>query len=239
MEVGEDLSAEALREVCGERPVRVFPALVSTGAEALAWARRGAPDGAVVVADYQAAPRGRAGREWESRPGEGLGFSLVLRGGHPVPDDGWLYAVGALGVAEVLGSDAAIEWPDEVWIEGRRVAMVDVHCEIGPSGSGWAVLNLLLEEAGPPRAGLLERTVAAIEARWKDGPDDVLKGYRHRCRTLGRDVEAMLLPPGPNAPRIAGRAVDVLPDGALAIETERGNRVGVRAGHLGALEDLP
>lgn len=236
MELGEDLSPDALHEVSGERPVRVFPALVSTEAVALAWARRGAPGGAVVVADYQAAPRGRAGREWESHPGAGLGFSIVLRPPVPIPDDGTLYVAGAVGIAEVLGQQAAIEWPDEVWVEGRRVTMVGVHCEIGPSGHGWAVLNVLLEEAEPPRARLLEQTASAIEARCNEGPEDVLEAYRPRCRTLGRDVEATLLPRGPNAPRIGGRADDVLSDGALVIETEKGNRVAVRAGHLGTLE---
>ncbi|MDQ4130536.1 MAG: hypothetical protein M3133_06040, partial [Actinomycetota bacterium] len=73
------------------RPVRTYPAILSTSADAFAWARAGAPEGALVVADYQAAPRGRAGLPWEVRPGEGLGFSLVLRPELPPEREGWLY----------------------------------------------------------------------------------------------------------------------------------------------------
>ena len=53
--------------------------LPSTNDRALAWARAGAPHGAMVTADAQSAGRGRLGRRWESPPGEGLYVSLVLR----------------------------------------------------------------------------------------------------------------------------------------------------------------
>lgn len=57
MELSTDLSAHALAEALPGRPVRSYPAMLSTEADALAWARAGADDGAVVVAGYQAAPR--------------------------------------------------------------------------------------------------------------------------------------------------------------------------------------
>ena len=61
MALGDDLSAEALAAVLPGRPIRAYPALLSTEADALAWARAGAPSGALVAAAYQAAPRCRAG----------------------------------------------------------------------------------------------------------------------------------------------------------------------------------
>ncbi|HWH34036.1 MAG TPA: hypothetical protein VNT56_01805 [Acidimicrobiales bacterium] len=56
----DDLSAGVLAAALPDRPLRSYPAPLSTEADALAWARAGAPVGAVVVADYQAAPRGRS-----------------------------------------------------------------------------------------------------------------------------------------------------------------------------------
>ena len=65
MGLDDDLAADALAADLPGRPLRSYPALLSTEADALAWARAGGPGGAVVVAGYQASPRGRAG----SRPG--------------------------------------------------------------------------------------------------------------------------------------------------------------------------
>ena len=79
MELAADLSEEALAEAMPGRPLRRYVALLSTESDALAWARSGAPEGAVVVAEHQSAPRGRAGWPWNVPPGRNLGFSLVLR----------------------------------------------------------------------------------------------------------------------------------------------------------------
>jgi hypothetical protein len=59
--------------------VRYFDSIGSTNNEALQWAEKGAPDGALVVADMQTAGRGRMDRRWVTIPGAALAFSLILR----------------------------------------------------------------------------------------------------------------------------------------------------------------
>lgn len=235
---GDDLSAAALAAELPGRPVRGYPALLSTEATASAWARAGAPEGALVVADYQASPRGRAGWPWQVRPGEGLGFSLVLRPQLPAEREGWLYTVATCGLADVLGADAAIAWPDEVRAgpDGGRLAGVGVHVQLGPAGTEWAVVTVLVDEAWPPRARQLAAVVAAIESRYMN-PDTVLEDHRARCSTMGRVVRARLVPLGPAGPQVSGRGVDVLADGALVLLTAKGNRVAVRPQNLGVLEE--
>lgn len=239
LDAPEDLSAAAVRDVLPNREIRTFPALLSTEAEALAWARAGAPEGAVVVADYQASPRGRAGLPWQVHAGEGLGFSLVLHPRLPVEREGWLYSSGISGLADVCGDDAVIVWPDEVRAgpDGPRVAALGVHAELGPEGTLWAVMTVLAEQARPPRGPLLAELVAAIERRYANPAEAVLADYLPRCATLGRTVRARLIPMGPSGPQVTGEAVECLADGALVIETAKGNRVAVRPQHLGALED--
>lgn len=234
---GGDLSAAALSGALPGRPVRSYPALLSTEADALAWARAGAPEGALVVADYQASPRGRAGLPWQVRQGEGLGFSLVLRPTLPAEREGWLYTVAVSGVADVAGSGARIVWPDEVRRGDQRVSGVGVQVELGPEGTRWAVLTVLFAAARPSRTGLLARLVDAIEGRYRSPAEAVLADYLPRCATLRRDVRARLIPMGPAGPQVSGQAVDCLADGALVIETEAGRRVAVRPQHLGLLED--
>lgn len=232
-----DLDADALSDVLPGRPLQSYPALLSTGAAALACARAGAPEGTVVVADYQASPRGRGGLPWEVHPGEGLGCSIVLRPDLSAEREGWLYSVAASGLADALGQ-GAIAWPDEVLLGGRRAGLVGVHAELGPAGVDWAVVSLLIPHAAPPRGPLLARVVDAIEARYRSPDGDVLADYRSRCDTLGRAVRARMVPLGPTGLEVEGTAVDCLADGALVLEGSGGRRVAVRPQHLGALDDI-
>jgi BirA family biotin operon repressor/biotin-[acetyl-CoA-carboxylase] ligase len=231
-----DLSAAELARALPDRPVRTYPALLSTEADALAWARSGARSGAVVVADYQASPRGRAGWPWTVEPGRDLAFSLVLRPHLPPDREGWLYTVAASALADVVGGSAAIDWPDEVQADGRSAAAVGVVTEMAADGLAWAVVNVLVRDSRPPRAQALAATVSAIEERARQAPDDVLADYLRRCATIGRSVRAKLVPMGPAGVVVAGRAADVVDDGALVVETGNGRRVAVRPQSLGVLE---
>ena len=235
MELMGDLSTAELEAALPGRPVRSYPALVSTDAEARAWARAGADEGAVVVAGYQASPRGRGGLEWTVGP-ESLAFSLVLRPRLPPEREGWLYVVAACAVADVVGGDARIRWPDEVWARGARAGAAGIHVELGPDGTEWATLTVLLCDAPPPRAPLLARAVAAIESRYREPTVPVLAGYLRRCDTVGQRVTARLIPLGPGGAKVTGNAVRVLADGALVLETDEGTRIAVRPQHLGILE---
>ncbi len=233
----DSLSPEALARALPGRPVRVYPALLSTEADAMAWARGGGPAGAVVVADYQASPRGRSGLAWEVRPGRDLAFSLILRPAWPPAREGWLYTVAVSGVADVFGEGATIEWPDEVRVDGRRAGAIGVQVELGPGRIEWAVVNVLLPDAPTPPAALLARVVEAIESRAAASAERVVADYLARCGTIGRTVRARLIPLGPGGPQVQGRAVASVVDGALILETATGRRIAVRPQNLGLLED--
>lgn len=232
MELSGDLDAEPLATLLPGRPLRAYPALLSTESDAQAWARAGAPAGAVVVAEYQASPRGRGGLEWHPVPGRSLAFSLLLRPALPASREGWLYAVSVSALADVGGGE--IVWPDRV----AEVGAVGVHAEVAATRVDWAVVSVLLECALPPRGPLLARTVAAIEARLAEPSARVLADYLRRCRTLGESVQARLVPMGPNGVRVTGIARTVLADGALVLEQEDGRRIAVRPQGLGVLEPL-
>lgn len=236
-EPAADLAPDALAAVLGDRPVQTYPTVLSTEPLAMAWARRGAPAGAVVVADYQASPRGRGGWPWRVSPGVGLGCSVVLRPDLPPEREGWLYVAAAAAVADVTDDPAArIDWPDTVrsgeQVSGRLGAFV----QLGPARTEWAVLTALLEAARPPRAALLARFAQRLEERVAGEPGAVLADYLPRCATLGGRWRARMIPLGPGGPVVSGTAVDVLADGALVLLTARGNRVAVRPQHLGLLE---
>lgn len=234
MALSDDLTPEALAEAMPGRAVRSYQALLSTDADAIAWARAGGPAGAVVAADIQASPRGRGGLPWAPRPGQDLCFSLLLRPGFTADEEGWLFVAAALAVRDVLGAEA-VEWPDRVESDGRHVADVTGHAGLGAAGVDWAVVSVLIHDAQPPRALLIARLAEAIE-RIQEPDVEVLGRYRERCRTLGREVVAHVIPTWPDGVRIAGTASSVLEDGALVIEQEDGRRIAVRPQHLARLE---
>jgi BirA family biotin operon repressor/biotin-[acetyl-CoA-carboxylase] ligase len=234
-----DLDQAQVAAELGDRPVQAYPALLSTEPLTMAWARQGAPAGAVVVADYQAAPRGRGGWPWTVRPGLGLGFTLLLRPELPPEREGWPYVPCLLGLHDVLGSQGSrLLWPDTV-VDGAGAALarLGVYVELGPDRTEWATATVLVEEAAPPRGPLLSALTQAIEVRIAQPPEQVLADYRPRCATLGRQHWARLIPLGPGGPSVTGEAVDVLSDGALVLLTARGHRVAVPPQNLGLLQD--
>lgn len=238
MEVNDDITPAAIAAALGDRPVRVYPALLSTEADAQSWARTGGPDGAVVTSTYQVSPRGRGGLPWQPDPDRDLVFSLLVRPDLTPEREGWLYAATAAGVCHWLGEGAGWRWPDEVQVGGEVVARLGVHAELGPSRVDWAVVTLLLHAPTGPRNAGLAATVAAIERAGARPAGEVLDELRPRCVTLGDRVRALLVPMGPAGPRVEGVASDLKADGALVVATPAGGRIAVRPQHLGMLEPL-
>jgi BirA family transcriptional regulator, biotin operon repressor / biotin---[acetyl-CoA-carboxylase] ligase len=106
----------------------------STNERAKQLAAAGAPHGTLVTADEQTAGRGRQGRAWTAPPRSAVLMSLVLR-----ELDERLPLTAAVALCEALPLEAAIKWPNDVWIEGRKVAGILVE---GRPQEGWAVLGV-------------------------------------------------------------------------------------------------
>jgi BirA family biotin operon repressor/biotin-[acetyl-CoA-carboxylase] ligase len=106
----------------------------STNERAKLLAADGAPHGTLVTADEQEAGRGRQGRLWTAPPGSAVLMSLVLR-----EFDEFLPLTAAVAVCEALPVDAGVKWPNDVWIDRRKVAGILVE---GRPQEGWAVLGI-------------------------------------------------------------------------------------------------
>lgn len=217
------------------RALRTYPALVSTGSAAFDWAESGAPDGAVLVAGYQLSPRGHGGRPWAVAQGRGLGFSLVIRPRLPAEREGWLYTVVTGALAEVCGAAATIVWPDEVRLDGAMAAAVAIRTRLGETGVEWAVVDVLVPEAEPPRGELLAAVLEAIEERCARPADTLVEDYERRCQTIGRQVRVRFI--AGTGPKVGGRAVATLDDGALLLELASGSRAPVRPQDVRGVED--
>jgi BirA family biotin operon repressor/biotin-[acetyl-CoA-carboxylase] ligase len=81
-----------------------------------------APHGAVALAEHQTEGRGRLGRVWLDKPGAGLTFSVLLLPPPPVAAWPQLTLVAANAVATAIGDEATIKEPNDVLVDGRKVA---------------------------------------------------------------------------------------------------------------------
>ncbi len=92
------------------------------------------PHGAVAITEHQTAGRGRLGRSWEDRPGRSVLCSVLLLppGGSPAAQ---LSLVAGLAVAKTVegcaGRAAQVKWPNDVLLDGTKVAGVLLETDGG------------------------------------------------------------------------------------------------------------
>jgi BirA family biotin operon repressor/biotin-[acetyl-CoA-carboxylase] ligase len=201
----------------------------------MAWARKGAPEGSLVVAEQQISARARPRRPWPSGGEKSVALTLIVRP-HIAPVlGGILHIAATAGVADAFGPNSEVEWPDEVYVGETVVGLVSVHIEQTVRGLEWALINVMLPEVAPPRAMGLARVVQAVERRYQQPVDELIEEWEPRCRTIGRSVVARLYPIGRDR-RVSGHAVGVGPTGALTIEDELGLERGIRPHELATWE---
>ena len=233
----------------------------STNADMLEAARRGAPEGTVLVAEAQTAGRGRLGRSWVTSPGAALTCSVLLRPAAVSPARrGWVPLLAGVAVASavraVAGVDARLKWPNDVLAGGGKLAgilaeqaggaiVVGIGINVGASEAelpATGATSLALQQAscadrGQLLAGLL-RQLEKWYVRWSaDGTGDpVASGLRREylrlSATVGRDVRVTL----PGGRMLAGTATDVDETGRLVLtvpgKAEAGQIAVVSAGEV-------
>ena len=207
----------------------------STNDRARALAAAGAPHGTLVTAAAQTSGRGRQGRTWSAPPGRALLMSVVLRDPRRL-----LPLAAALGIADAAGPRAQIKWPNDVLLDGRKVAGVLVE---GRPQEGWAIVGMgvnaaldlsalpeeLRDRAGTlglrprdlPRA--LARLLEALEARLAEPPAATLAALRERDALAGRQVRWE---------GGSGTAAGIAADGALLVRLDDGTEVSLAAGEV-------
>ena len=151
-----DLSAQSIEaEVSGRlgRHLTYLENTDSTNERALDLLATGAPEGSLVVANHQTSGRGRRGRSWESPPGSGLLFSVVLR---PSSSEALEILTTALGVGtaeaieQTAGVAAELKWPNDVTVTGRKLAGILVESRLTGGAIGGVVAGVGVNVTWPP-----------------------------------------------------------------------------------------
>lgn len=154
--------------------VEVLREIDSTNTELMRRARAGRSDPVLLVAERQTAGRGRRGRNWVSSAGDSLTFSLGLPLA-PAHWSGLSLAVG-VAVAEALGPGIGLKWPNDLWIDGRKLAgiLVETATVAGgpepadPVNARHTIVGVGINITRAPAVGSLDIAPAALREVWRE-----------------------------------------------------------------------
>lgn len=216
----------------------------STNADLAQAARAGAAEGTVHTTDLQTAGRGRLDRTWESPPGSGVIVSVLLRP-VSVPAGRWVWLPLLVGLAvdataHECGVDSALKWPNDVLVDGRKLAGIlleRIETTEGPAAVIGVGLNVSLRRDELPvetatslglegatetdRTIVLRAFLRNLEALYRawaasggDPSGGIRDSYVRRCVTLGTRVRVSL----PDGGSLEGEATGIDDLGRLLVD---------------------
>ena len=144
LDLYDGLSARELAARAGVPRVELFRVVSSTMDEAHALGASGAVAGTVVLADSQAAGRGRSGKRWSS-PARGIWMTLLERPADPSVLDVLSLRIG-LAAARAIDAFAAepvrLKWPNDLFVVDAKVAGVLVEARWRGDHLDWVSIGL-------------------------------------------------------------------------------------------------
>ncbi len=222
------------------REVIVFASTSSTNDIAAEYAREKSNDGLAVFAEEQTAGRGRAANKWFSGRGDSLLCSVLLTS-CPLGCE-LLSLTAAVAVAEAIDSRARIKWPNDIFLNGKKVAGILLesrNCDYGLAyiiGIGInchqqhgsfrpelrPVATSIDIETGTrcDRISLARRLLACLDQRLASAQTDadgIIEQWRQRNTQLGNRTTLVF-----NGQKFSGNCIGVDPDKGLILQLESG-----------------
>ena len=133
-----------------------FRAVDSTQRVVREWMEEGADDGAVAVAEYQSAGRGRQGREWMAPPGSGLLLSVGFRPERLRAKHAWrLAAIVAMAMRDAAEEQAGLKdgtlwlkWPNDIVAEANDRSLRKVAGVLGETVASGELVDAVIVGIG-------------------------------------------------------------------------------------------
>lgn len=234
----------------------------STNTIAYRLAEDGASDGTVVLADCQRAGKGRLGRSWESPAGVNLYCSVILRPAIVPMLAYQLTFLSAVAVARTVAVSTRltpqIKWPNDILVNGRKVAgllnemsaetekvhfvvlgigvNLNMRREQFPADLRHPASSLFLESGEKiDRTAFARELLAALDALYDDylkfGYAPIREEWLARCHMLGRKVSVDI-----RERVIVGEVTGIDDNGALLVRTSSGGEERILSGDVSLCE---
>jgi BirA family biotin operon repressor/biotin-[acetyl-CoA-carboxylase] ligase len=237
--------------------IRYFDTIGSTNDEALDWASEGAADLSLVISDEQTAGRGRFGRKWYTPAGTALAFSLILRPTTAELEHSTrITGLGALAITDTLrklGLTPQIKWPNDILLDGQKVAGILVEANwLGDQFDASVLgigINVMKATVPPPgtinfpatsiedkvdripinRIELLKAVLSAI-VNWREklGTDEFMQEWENSLAFRGQRI----LVSRDGGAQITGELIGLNPSGNLQIRTPQGEMQEIHFGEI-------
>jgi len=146
----DELTGWELRAALGDcvigREIIRLKETTSTNDAVLQRATSGEPEGLTIFAEKQTAGRGQRANTWESAAGKGLWFSVLLRPNIEIARSAQLTKWSAQTVARTISEQfhlrPTIKQPNDIYIDGKKVAGVLVEMRAQKQAAHFAILGI-------------------------------------------------------------------------------------------------
>lgn len=215
----------------------------------------------VVIAELQTKGKGRLGRTWHSPQG-GIWMSLIIKPPFSLKETYFLVYIAslatALAIEKVTDIPVYLKWPNDVIYKDKEKEKklagillelkteidkieyaiigigINVNNEIGLIEPQAISLKEILKKE-IPRKDIVIELIKNFNHLLKKETKEILKMWKNKSLTLGKLVEII----HPEGEKI-GIALDISEEGALLLQTEKGDIVKVYSGdciHLRSLKN--
>lgn len=213
-------------------------------------------EGMVIFAEAQAKGRGRRGRKWVSPTGAGLWFSVLLRPTWPPQAVTRITILSAVALVnalrEVCDLPAQLKWPNDVLLNGKKVAGILTEMEADSDSVRFVNLGIGVNVRPidfPPEVQPIATTVDDVAGRavrrvdlavsilahldryYKqastDGFDSITRAWGDHCATLGKRVTILV-----GARRVEGQAMALDENGSLLVRDDAGRTECIVGGDI-------
>lgn len=240
------------------KKIHYFPVIDSTNSKAYQLALQGASEGEVVISESQESGKGRLGRKWFSPPYLNLYISIILRPNILPNKASMITLLSAVATAEAiknyLNISPTIKWPNDILINGKKVAGVlnEINSEMDQIhfiilGIG---VNINIDKDTFPvdlrksatslrietgkiisrkefTCKLLEEIEIWYETFLEKGGQPIIESWKKWANIKGKNVKVSSF-----NEIIHGKAIDIDSEGALIIESENGELKRIVAGDV-------
>jgi BirA family transcriptional regulator, biotin operon repressor / biotin---[acetyl-CoA-carboxylase] ligase len=239
------------------RTIHHFPQIESTNTKARELAEQGAPEGTLVVAEYQTRGKGRMSRPWESPAGQNLLFSLILRPTLPPQQTFNLILLVSVALCRSIQMETNLElkikWPNDLYCRERKMAGILAEFAAESDRLNYVIIGVglnvnwspaalpedaqattsILQETGmrASRSEILASFLSGMEQFYRkaqrEGYQFIQKAWEHYSLIKDRPVRVM------NGKETwTGVAQGIDPQGALVVILDSGEKKRFLAGDV-------